>query len=1110
MKRHLPLILIFYLLLFTLSATAQVTDSDGNIYQTVTIGTQVWMKENLKTTKYNDGTSIPNVNDVTSWSELSTGAYCWYNNDNSNKSTYGALYNWYTVNSGKLCPAGWHVPTDSEWTILATYAGGESVAGGKLKETGTTHWITPNYGATNETGFTAVPTGYRAYNGGFGYKTQFGYWWTLTESSSTDVWYQYMGYDNRAVGKLAGSKNYGFSVRCIQNDLSGQPSITSFTPTSGPIGTSATITGSNFSTTPSENIVWFGAVKATVTSATLTSLTVTVPAGASYQPITVTVNGLTAYSNNPFNSTFSGAQPINGTSFNSKVDLTSGTQPEGIAIADIDGDAKPDLIVTNVNSASVSIYRNIATSGSISIGSFDTKFDIPTSGLTHGIAVCDIDGDGKLDIIVTSVTSNVVSIFRNASTSGSVTTGSFAARVDLTTGAGPYKVAAGDVDGDGKPDIVVTNFTDNSVSVFRNTSAPGTITTASFGAKIDLATGTGPIGVAIGDIDGDSKPDLLITNSGSNSVSILKNISTSGSISTSSFSNRVDFTTGTSPYLVTIGDINGDDKPDLAVSNSGSSSVSIFRNTSTSGSITTGSFDAKTDLTTGSNPRGVAFADINGDNKLDLVVANQFFWTVSVLRNTATSGSFSGSSFSAKADFPTGENPLGIAIGDIDCDGKPDIVVANNSNNTVSILQNIIPIVVPPPAPVVGTITHPTCTVSTGSVALSGLPSADTWTLTRYPGGTTTQGTGTSTTISDLTTGSYTYTVTETSGGTSVASSSVVINAQPSTPTAPLIGTITQPICPATTGRLVLSGLPASGTWTLKRSTDNVTTTGSGVYTTVSGVPISSLYYTVTNSSGCTSQSSAIITINSPDGAPATPAEGTKVQPTCKVPTGSVTIDGLPSTGTWTLTMTPGGTTTGTGTSKPLTALSPGTYSFTVTNTAGCTSGTLSNVVIQSVPVGNVPVIEKKWNSVLFCYNVNNVFSTWQWYRGNTLLSGANKAYFYTENIPGNYQVFTSDKDECKNFSNAIEMKQGSKGLSAYPNPVSGNVTISMTDETRGRAIIALYNESGIKVMEILTEKSDDNLFKEIMLNDIDQGVYLVKVTINQKDVYFTRIVVSR
>jgi len=193
-----------------------VKDIDGNVYKTVTIGTKVWMAENLKTTKYNDGTAIPLVADDKAWEALTTPAYCWYNNDaTANKKTYGALYNWYTVNTKKLCPTGWHVPTDAEWTTLTTYLGGESVAGGKLKETGITHWTTPNTGATNETGFTALPGGSR--NGAYYFIGYYGSWWSATEYDAIIAWYRYLYYYKSTVTRDNYAKQVGFSVRCLRD-----------------------------------------------------------------------------------------------------------------------------------------------------------------------------------------------------------------------------------------------------------------------------------------------------------------------------------------------------------------------------------------------------------------------------------------------------------------------------------------------------------------------------------------------------------------------------------------------------------------------------------------------------------------------------------------------------------------------------------------------------------------------------------------------------------------------------------------------------------------------------------------------------------------------------
>ena len=204
-----------------------VSDIDGNVYKTIIIGTQTWMAENLKTTKYNDNSTIPLVTDASAWEALAaftTPAYCWYNNDAATyKATYGAMYNWYTVdvasNGGKnVCPTSWHVSTDAELTTLTTYLGGGSVAGGKLKETGTTHWTTPNTGATNETGFTALPGGYRNNYGTCSYIGINGHWWSSSEGSTTYAWYSYMYYNYTNVYRdFYYGKYYGFSVRCVRD-----------------------------------------------------------------------------------------------------------------------------------------------------------------------------------------------------------------------------------------------------------------------------------------------------------------------------------------------------------------------------------------------------------------------------------------------------------------------------------------------------------------------------------------------------------------------------------------------------------------------------------------------------------------------------------------------------------------------------------------------------------------------------------------------------------------------------------------------------------------------------------------------------------------------------
>lgn len=227
MKKISSFILISTIIFFTFSCSSQkdepaaggtATDIDGNVYTTVTIGTQVWMVENLKTTKYRNGTAIPNVIDSALWGNDTTGAYCNYNNDANNSTTYGRLYNWFAVNnSNNLAPAGWHVPSDAEWDTLTTYLGGADSAGGKLKEAGLTHWQNPNTDATNETGFTALPGGYRGFNGAFIGVGSIGYWWSSTEYGATSAWYRSMYFYFADVSRSYYNKEYGFSVRCVRD-----------------------------------------------------------------------------------------------------------------------------------------------------------------------------------------------------------------------------------------------------------------------------------------------------------------------------------------------------------------------------------------------------------------------------------------------------------------------------------------------------------------------------------------------------------------------------------------------------------------------------------------------------------------------------------------------------------------------------------------------------------------------------------------------------------------------------------------------------------------------------------------------------------------------------
>jgi uncharacterized protein (TIGR02145 family) len=199
-----------------------MSDIDGNTYKTVQIGTQVWMAENLKVSKYNDGSTVPNVTEDSIWEYNKTGASAYYNNDVANNVKYGKLYNWFAVskttnNNKNICPTGWHVPTDAEWTVLTDYLGGADVAGGKMKEVGTTNWGSPNTDATNISLFTGLPGGNRRGGGSFDLAGELGVWWSATQYDSSSARYRYLMNYSSLVDSSFDSKKKGLSVRCVRD-----------------------------------------------------------------------------------------------------------------------------------------------------------------------------------------------------------------------------------------------------------------------------------------------------------------------------------------------------------------------------------------------------------------------------------------------------------------------------------------------------------------------------------------------------------------------------------------------------------------------------------------------------------------------------------------------------------------------------------------------------------------------------------------------------------------------------------------------------------------------------------------------------------------------------
>lgn len=203
-----------------------IRDIDGNVYSSVKTGRQIWLRENLKTTRFNDGTPLPHITADPEWNGRTSPAYCWYNNDSTNKADYGALYNWYAISSGNLCPAGWHVPSDSEWHNPGNVSGDLNEQGSALKEKGYSHWQTFDPGGTNSSGMTMVPGGYRSSNGRFTGIGQYGFIWSSSEFLwDVDTYYtrfswgRYLCYYNSMFYRYYFEKKYGFSVRCLKDTI---------------------------------------------------------------------------------------------------------------------------------------------------------------------------------------------------------------------------------------------------------------------------------------------------------------------------------------------------------------------------------------------------------------------------------------------------------------------------------------------------------------------------------------------------------------------------------------------------------------------------------------------------------------------------------------------------------------------------------------------------------------------------------------------------------------------------------------------------------------------------------------------------------------------------
>jgi hypothetical protein len=407
------------------------------------------------------------------------------------------------------------------------------------------------------------------------------------------------------------------------------PVISSFTPASGTIGTMVTVNGSDFSSNPADNIIFLGSTRATVNSATVNQLTITVPAGAISSQISVTTKGLMSYSRNAFYVTFDGAGIFAPTAFEKEIDAPLPGYSGMLRSKDIDGDGKTDLVFSNPTNKAVSIYHNMNTAvGAISASTLAAKADFSIGNEAIYINVEDLNGDGKPDIVGYNSQEANLNVLVNTSMPGNI---SYAAAVKLTGVKGMLALTIADINGDGKPDIIFINPGDKVFSVLINKSTASAI---AFAPKADFAAGGNPSTFIAADFDGDGKIDIAVgnrmINDNSPVISLFKNTGNSPAVS---FGPQIDYP-ATSSYILLAGDMDGDGKQDIMFSDY--SNLSILQNTSIPGSMKFNRLDF-TDPT-GSRPLGF-LSDVDGDGKLDVVETTGYI--THIVKNTSTPDSFS-------------------------------------------------------------------------------------------------------------------------------------------------------------------------------------------------------------------------------------------------------------------------------------------------------------------------------------------------------------------------------------------------------------------------------------------------------------------------------------
>jgi hypothetical protein len=458
------------------------------------------------------------------------------------------------------------------------------------------------------------------------------------------------------------------------------PVVAGMSPAYGTVGTSITLRGSDFSPIASENVVYFGGARANVTASIDSIIQVFTPLAAIHALPAVTFEGLTGYGQKSFISTPPSSHPLDESSFGPSLGIETGSYPWSVEAGDLNNDGKQDLAIAVYDRNVVAVLRNAGKMGAEQPVSFDAPIELPVQKQPTGVAIADLDGDGKLDIAVCCEGNNTVCVLRNISAGDTLR---FAPAVLFPVGPSPKGVAIGDLDGDGRLDIITPDGGGWMISVLAGRFDPWGITDSSFARMIQFGVGGKPVSVVVRDFDGDFRPDIGVACSEISSVTVLRNTSLPGDI------NLVWPATGRPcggvPGRMTAGDLDGDGKADIAVGLTDGSSVVLFRNVGTPGTI---AFGPKVTMEAGNGVWCIALADFTGDARLDIVTTNYRDGTLSLLENNSTPGSMGDPfTFRPAITIPVGGNPLHAVVSDVNGDGLADIVLADRTGEEVRVMN---------------------------------------------------------------------------------------------------------------------------------------------------------------------------------------------------------------------------------------------------------------------------------------------------------------------------------------------------------------------------------------------------------------------------------------